>query len=169
MATAVDQPGLAPVAGRALNGTPIDLPSGLPGRRTVVVLAFRQRQQRDVDLWIDLAVELGVPPTPLGLERPLETAVIEVPVLGRRYRTARRLIDGGMATGIGDPAVLARTITVYTDVAAFRRACGVPTEEEVTVFLADRAGSVHWHRTGLPARDDRVSLAAALAGHEPPS
>jgi hypothetical protein len=37
---------------------------------------------------------------------------VEVPVLSTGWRPARRLIDGGMTAGIGDPDVLARTITV---------------------------------------------------------
>lgn len=152
-----------PVQGRTLDGTVVELPSQLPAARTVVVLAFRQRQQGDVDRWIDLAVALGVPASPLDVARPMATAVIEVPVLGRRYLGARRFIDGGMAASIRDPAVLARTITVYTDPAAFRRRCGVPTAEEVTVLLVGRDGVVTWDRTGDPQPGDREALARALA------
>ncbi|MFU8839904.1 MAG: hypothetical protein ACNA8R_04195 [Nitriliruptoraceae bacterium] len=160
---AIEVPRLVAVEGRALDGTLLELPAQLPGRRTVVVIAFRQRQQRDVDRWIDLAVALGVPATPLGAAVALETAVIELPVLGRRYLGARRFIDGGMAASIADPAVLARTITVYTDAAAFRRRCGIPTAEEVTVLLAGRDGVATWYRTGPPAPADRGALADALA------
>jgi hypothetical protein len=166
---AAKAPRLVPVQGRALDGTVVELPAQLPARCTVVVLAFRQRQQRDVDRWIDLAVALGVPASPLGVAGPMETAVIEVPVLGRRYLGARRFIDGGMAMSIADPAVLARTITVYTDPVGFRRRCGVPTAEEVTVLLADRDGAVTWHRTGPPQADDRAALADALATGQPGS
>lgn len=156
-------PRLVPVQGRALDGTVVELPSELPAAHTVVVLAFRQRHQGDVDRWIELAVVLGVPPSPLGVDGPMDTAVIEVPVLGRRYLGARRFIDGGMAASIRDPAVLARTVTVYTDPAAFRRRCRVPTAEEVTALLVDRAGAASWHRTGPPQPADRDALAAALA------
>lgn len=155
-------PRLVPVQGRALDGSVVELPSQLPAARSVVVLAFRQRQQRDVDRWIDLAVALGVPASPLGVTAPMETAVVEVPVLGRRYLGVRRFIDGGMAASIGEPAVLARTITVYTDPAAFRRSCGIPTAEEVTVLVVGRDGVVSWHRTGPPQPGDREALAEAL-------
>jgi hypothetical protein len=166
---AVEVPRLVPVQGRALDGTVVELPAQLPGRRTVVVLAFRQRQQRDVDRWIDLAVALGVPASPLGVAGPLETAVIEVPVLGRRYLGARRFIDGGMAASIADPQILARTVTVYTDPAAFRRRCRVPTADEVTVLLVGRDGVVTWHRTGSPRPGDREALAEALSAGQPPA
>jgi hypothetical protein len=158
---------LVPVEGRALDGTIVELPAQLPGRRTVVVLAFRQRQQQDVDRWIDLAVALGVPASPLDVAGPMESAVIEVPVLGRRYLGARRFIDGGMAASIADPSVLARTITVYTDPSSFRRRCGVLTADEVTALLVGRDGVATWHRTGPPVPGDRESLADALTAGRP--
>jgi hypothetical protein len=40
----------------------------------------------------------------------------------------RRFIDGGMTAAISDPDVLARTITVYTDVAAFQRSLAIPRQ-----------------------------------------
>lgn len=162
MTREADRLRLATVSGRALDGTARELPAELPAILTLVIVAFRQRQQRDVDRWIDLAVDLGMAGTPLGAREPLEQAVIEVPVLGRRYLGARRLIDGGMATSIADPAVLARTITVYTDPGRFRRRCGISTAEEVTALLTARDGTVRWSATGPPGPDARGSLAAAL-------
>jgi len=71
----------APVGTRALDGTEYRLPQDLPALRTLVVIAYRQRHQRDVDAWIALAVASGVPPTPRGRDLPLPSAVIEVPFL----------------------------------------------------------------------------------------
>lgn len=153
---------LATCTGRALDGTTYRLPRDLPAERTLVVVAFRQRQQACVDRWIAIAEALGAAPTPLGASLPLPAAVVEVPVLGRRYLPARRLIDGGMATGIGDPRVLARTITVYTDPAGFRRRCGLGAGDEVRALVVDREGAVSFHATGEPGPEHRVALAAAL-------
>jgi hypothetical protein len=153
---------LAPAEGRALNGSERRLPAGLPAERTLVVVAFRQRQQADVDRWIDLAVSLGVPGSPASAPEPRATAVVEVPVLGRRYLPARRLIDGGMATSIRDPAVLARTITVYTDPAAYRRSCGITTADQVTAMLVDREGTASFHAVGPPTTRHTDELATAL-------
>lgn len=153
---------LTPAVGRALDGTEYRLPAGLPAERTLVVLAFRQRQQADVDRWIDLAESLGVPGTPLGAPEPRATAVIEVPVLGRRYLPARRVIDGGMATSIRDPAVLARTITVYTDPVAYRRSCGITTADQVTAMLVDREGEASFQALGPPTDERADELTTAL-------
>ncbi len=155
---------LAPLRGRALDGTPWTLPDDLPAARTLVLLAYRQRHQRDVDAWIALAVALGVPPTPRGRTRPMTTAVIEVPTLGRRWLPARRFIDGGMATGIADPDVLARTITAYTDPAAHRAACGFVEDdgEVMRALVADPTGRVTFHAEGPPGTGSRAALAVPL-------
>jgi hypothetical protein len=153
---------LAPAVGRALDGTEYRLPAGLPAERTLAVLAFRQRQQADVDRWIDLAVSLGVPGTPLGVREPRATAVVEVPVLGRRYLPARRFIDGGMAASIRDPAVLARTITVYTDPVAYRHSCGITTADQVTAMLVDREGKASFEALGPPTDEQSDELTTAL-------
>lgn len=153
---------LAPVAGRALDGKVFELPQDLPAIRTLVVLAFRQHQQACVDRWLDAAIAVGAAPTPLGAATPLTAAAVELPVLGRRYLPARRLIDGGMATGIGDPAVLARTITVYTDPAALRRRCGLPPGDTVEALVATRDGDVVFHASGEPDTANTAGLAAAL-------
>jgi hypothetical protein len=156
---------LAPLVGRALDGTPWRLPDDLPAARTLVLLAYRQRHQRDVDAWIDLAVALGVPPTPRGAPRPMATAVIEVPTLGRRWLPARRFIDGGMATGIADPDVLARTVTAYADPAAHRAACGFAEDggAAVRAVVAAPDGTVTFHAAGPPGPAARTALAAAFA------
>jgi hypothetical protein len=153
---------LAPAVGRALDGTEYRLPAGLPAERTLVVLAFRQRQQADVDRWIDLAVSLGVLGSPLVAPEPRATAVVEVPVLGRRYLPARRVIDGGMATAIRDPAVLARTITVYTDPVAYRRRCGITTADQVTAMVVDREGNASFQALGPPTTGRTDELTTAL-------
>ena len=160
---------------RALDGTHRDLPRDLPAERTLVVLAYRQRHQRDVDAWIDLAVSLGVPPTPRGASAPMSSAVVEVPFLQARWLPARRFIDGGMARGIADPDVLARTLTAYGSPARHRRATGLAAwgtavprlrpGRDVEALVVSRDGRVHWHASGPPpalADDVAAALAAAL-------
>ncbi len=155
---------LAPLRGRALDGTPWDLPGDLPAARTLVLLAYRQQHQRDVDAWIDLAVALGVPPTPRGLPRPMPTAAIEVPNLSRRWLPARRFIDGGMAAAIRDPDVLARTVTAYGSPAAHRAACGFAEDggADVHAVVATPTGEVTFHVVGRPGPRSAGPLAAAL-------
>lgn len=155
---------LAAVTGRRLAGTQRRLPDELPAHATLVVVAFRQWQQRDFDAWIALAVDVGVPATPLGAAEPMDTAGVELAVLGRRWLPARGMIDGGMATSIADPAVLARTNTASTNSASFRRRCGIRSAGDVTAMLAARDGSVSYAQVGPPGPDAPRELAAALGG-----
>jgi hypothetical protein len=130
------------VGGRTLLGDDVTLPAGLPADRTLAVVAFQQWHQSRVDLWIERAIDAGVPATTRGHVQPMPVAVVEVPALSPRWRPVRRFIDGGMSAAIRDPDVLARTITVYTDVAAFRRALAIPSSDDVWAFVVRRDGSI---------------------------
>ena len=73
----------------------------------------------------------------------------------------RRFIDGGMTASIGDPDVLARTITVYTDIAAFQRFLAIPSSNDVHALVVDRDGTILAHGCGDP---DDTSWPAIAAG-----
>ena len=156
-------PGRFPaVRGRSLLGLDVALPGGFPADRTLAVIAFQQWQQARVDDWIARAVAAGVPVTTRGVTGPIPVAVVEIPVLSRMWRPVRRVIDGGMATGIGDPDVLARTITVYTDVAAFQRATAIPGSDDVHAFVVTRDGAVLARGRGDPDERSWEPIARAL-------
>lgn len=146
---------------RTLLGEPVGVPADLPAKRTIVVAAFLQPQQELVDRWIDAFVEAGVPATPLGLDPDSPVAVIELPVLPKRYRMIRGFIDGGMARSIKAEEILARTWTLYTDVEKFRKALDIPTPR-VEVLLVNRLGVVLDRASGEPSAIavDRITAAA---------
>ena len=150
------------VRGRSLLGFEFALPRELPGELTLVVVAFERRQQDRVDRWIARAVSAGLPPTVRGAPGRLPLADVELPVLSSLWRPVRRMIDGGMTAGIGDPDVLARTITVYTDVRAFQAALGIPGSDDVHALVVRRDGTVLAHASGEPG-GGWASLASALA------
>lgn len=152
------------VAGRTLLDAEVTLPSGFPAERTLAVVAFQRWHQSRVDLWIARAVAAGVPATHRGHEQPVPVAVVEVPALATRWRPVRRFIDGGMTASIGDPDVLARTITVYTDVVAFRRALDIPSDEDVWAFVVTRDGTVLARGQGDPDDVAWDPVGAALLG-----
>ena len=74
----------------------------------------------------------------------------------------RRFIDGGMTSGIGDPDVLARTITVYTDVAAFQRFLAIPSSSDVHALVVDRDGAILARSCGDPSDESWAAIAAGL-------
>ena len=151
------------LTGTSLLGDDVELPAGLPAERTLVLCAFKQHQQAQVDRWISRAVEeLGVAPTPLGLDAAAATAVIEVPCLGRKWRPVRRFIDGGMASSIAQPPILARTITVYSGVSAILTALNAPSTADVQARVVRRSGEILARAAGEPAGAGWDAIAAAL-------
>ncbi len=131
-----------------LAGVSLAVPHDLTGP-TLLLFAYRQRQQRDVDTWIAAARGSGV-------------RLLEVPVLGRRWLPGRRFIDGGMAANMDQPT-REQTMCVYTHVAAFQRDVLGVSSRQVLAALVDEVGRVCWHGLG-PADDaDVVTLRARIA------
>ena len=161
-----DDPGTTPrfpaVGGRSLLGLELALPRELPAERTLVVVAFERWQRARADRWIARAVAAGIPPTIRDATGVMPVAVAEVPVLATGWRPARRFIDGGMTAGIGDPDVLARTITVYTDVGAFQRSLEIPGSDDVHALVVRRDGAVLARGHGDPTDEQWGSIVAVL-------
>jgi hypothetical protein len=151
------------VRGRSLLGVEVALPLDFPAERTLAVVAFQQGHQVTVDRWIARAVAAGVPATIRGAAGVLPVAVVEPPVLSTRWQLARRFIDGGMAAGIGDPDVLARTITIYTDLAAFRRPLAIADGSDVHALVVTRDGTILARARGNPDDASWAVIAAALS------
>lgn len=151
-----------PLQVRSLAGQQFQLPQDLPAARTAVIVAFYQRHQADVDAWITPLVEAGVSATPRGLPQGAERAVVEIPMLKRRWAPARGFIDGGMASGIGDPDINARTWTVYTDVDQFLGLIGVTGDSSIVVLVVERDGTITEMQRGRPDPDKLARVTAAL-------
>jgi len=152
------------VTGRSLLGVELALPREFPAERTLAVVAFRQWQQAGVDRWIARATADGVPPTPRGHTGAMPVAVVELPVLATTWRPVRRFIDGGMTSGIGDPDVLARTITIYTDVGRFQRSLAITSGDEVHALVVTRDGTILARGAGDPQDREWQDVLAALRG-----
>lgn len=91
-----------------------------------------------------------------------ETCVVEIPVISTRWKVGRGFIDGGMAASIRIPRVLARTITVYTNVSAFQKMLGIPGSEEVQACVVTPAGEMLARVPGEPTDAAWSVIAEAL-------
>ena len=140
--------------GRDLQRRVVALPDDLEGERNVVIVAFRREHQELVDSWVPW-LEARAAEDP-GLR------FYEVPTIGTRWSPARPMIDRGMATAIGDPVVLRRTITVYTDIRRVTDGLGIDDTGTVWLFLVDASGTVRWRGRGRFDAGEAVELATAL-------
>jgi hypothetical protein len=156
------------VEGRSLAGSDVRLPGDLPAPRTLALVAFQQRHQGCVDRWIARAEANGVPGSPLDMAPGDGTCVVEIPVLSTRWRLGRGFIDGGMASSIRIPRVLARTITVYTNVSAFQKLLGIADSDDVQACVVSPDGDVFARVPGEPTDAAWSVIAEALAAGEGP-
>ncbi|MBO6514092.1 MAG: hypothetical protein JJ974_09020 [Phycisphaerales bacterium] len=123
------------IASENLNGDAVVLPDDLAGDPALVLVAFKQRQQINVNTWLDRldAIESGIE----------GGRVIETPTIsGRKWGWMAGFIDGGMRSGIPDLEARARTITLYTDVSAFREALGLGSVDTIYGVLLDERSRV---------------------------
>ena len=67
-----------------------------------------------------------------------------------------------MTAGIGDPDVLARTITIYTDVAAFQRSLGIPDGDDVHALVVTRDGTILARTSGESDAASWAAIGSAL-------
>jgi hypothetical protein len=149
------------IQGRNLEERELELPAEFAGERNVVLVAFKQRQQREVNSWLPA---LGAMRKEAG-----NVEVYEIPTLHRGWTPLRGWIDGGMRSGIPDRATREATITVYINKAPFKAALGITSESRIHVLLLDRDGRVVHRELGsaTPAGVQRLRQALGLPSAPP--
>ena len=146
------------IGGTSLSRVDHHLPATLSGAANLLLIAFRQWQQRDVDTWVPTA-------RALANEYP-GFRVYELPVISKLYRPVAGFIDGGMRSGIPDQVVRDMTITIYLDRKQFMRSLAIESVAQIVPMLVTPTGQILWRTTG-PMTDDgaqtlRQAVAAAL-------
>lgn len=152
--TALAQQIFPTVTADDLNGTSKTLPADLPGDPTIVFIAYKQGQQPQVDEWV-----YG-----LGLDPAQGAEFVEVPIVGRAARMMKSVVDNGMRSGITDPDMRARTITLYESVRLLNDPLGFSGRNDIRVLLVRQNGQVLWSTSGAPTAakmDELKSLYAA--------
>jgi hypothetical protein len=128
------------VRGTNLAREEFELPADLGAEYAIVMIAFQQYQQLEVNTWIPIAQEYSA--------RFDALTYYEFPTIDRLNPAARAFIDGGMRAGIPDPIARATTITLYLDKPAFRKVLDIPGEDQIVVMLINREGEVFWRVEG---------------------
>ncbi len=142
------------VSGSNLQRQKIELPKDLEGEQNLVLIAFQQWQQTQVDTWLPFARQLE--------DSHPTMRYYELPTIRRLNPLARTFINEGMRAGIPDPVARERTITLYVDKGAFRKALRLSSEQDIHVLLVDRQGKVLWQEVGVFTPEKGESLAAAI-------
>ena len=130
------------------------LPGDFEGNLNLCLIAFQRWHQPLINSWIPLARQLE--------ETHPRFRYYEFPVIRRLNPLFRSFIDQGMRTGIPEPVARHKTITLYTDKAAFKRALDIDDEEEIHLRLVDREGAVHWSAVGAVTKEAADALTEAV-------
>ena len=126
------------------------LPQDFQGELNLVMIAFQQWQQTQVDTWIPFARQLE--------ETYSGVRYYELPTIQQLNALARTFVNEGMRAGIPNPVARERTITHYLDKDEFRQALQLPHEDDIYVLLLDRQGQVLWRAEGAFTPESGESL-----------
>ncbi len=136
------------VAGRA-----VKLPALLTAPRTVVLVAYSEEQQQDVDRWM-AALELKSRNIPW----------LQVPVLGRTNPFFQNLILTGLRRSLPDKADRERVAVTFVEGDEFRRSLALGGEGRVMhALVVERSGAVALRLDGPHTPEKGARLLAALA------
>lgn len=159
-----ERPTFPTVSGDNLNNRAFDIPAGLDAPYNILLVAFLQEQQDDVNTWLPTAKSI--------VADHANVEYYELPTISSRWGIARGFIDGGMRRGIPAFADRERTVTVYTDTKKFRELAGIDDPKQIWVGLVDRNGRVYWSSRGKASEDTLKELKAkirALASPKAPA
>ena len=76
----------------------------------------------------------------------------------------RGFIDNGMRSGIQDPNMRARTITLYESPSLVNDPLGFSGRGEIRVLVVRQSGEVIWSTSGAATNEGLAALAAAYNG-----
>ena len=147
------------VRGTTVASQAMTLPAAVRGKPAILLVAYDQDAQFDVDRWVLGLLQLGTPIAQL-FEVPTVSGVVPT-VLGDR-------IDSGMRSGIPHED-WASVITIYGDGATVERFTGTERDLNARVLLLDENGKVIWfHDRGFSPSmalqlDARVRALASTA------
>jgi hypothetical protein len=136
-----------------LQNKTLSLPGDFAGERNLVLIAFQRKQQENVDTWLrEMKRFVSLP----------DFHYYELPTISKLNPIARWFINRGMRSGIPDPEARARTIALYIEKAAFKKALNLPDENQIYAILVDRTGRVYWRAEGDFDEAKAASLQQAL-------
>ncbi len=146
------------VEGSNLARKKMTFPDDFEGEINLVFVAFQRWHQDVIDEWAPFVEELA--------QSHANLSFYEFPTLPARGAIYRTFLNEGMRAGIPDKATRARTITLYLDTSAFRKALGIDSDRQMWVYLFDRAGEVLWRAEGRVSDEKIEAIRRLLASSQ---
>ena len=137
-----------------LLGEELTIPQDLGDGLKLIVVAYDDGQQPDVEGWLE-------PLEGLNEDFP-ELSGYYIPLLPKSAADAAVVIIGGMYLGAGSDENRERTIVVFTDVEEFNRLVEVEGVDEVRLFLVGEDDVILWEAGGAFQEETLWELREAL-------
>jgi hypothetical protein len=138
------------VKGSNLKRQKMIFPDDFAGTINLVFIAFLRRHQDLIDEWVPFVEQIAQ-------EKP-DFHYYEFPTLPSKGPIYRTFLNEGMRAGIPNEATRARTITLYLDKRAFRKALNIDNEQNIWVYLFDKSGNVLWCTEGRFTKEKSEAL-----------
>ena len=130
------------VKGKSLQGNEVLFPSVFKFQDYhMVMVAFEQDQQLDVNTWLPHLETLAASRNVLDF--------FELPTISRMNVLMRWIIYRGMRSGIKEDSSRKRTVTLHIDKQPFKESLEIETESSIYAFLVDSKGTVIWKGEGV--------------------
>jgi ATPase complex subunit ATP10 len=136
------------VRAKSLAKFPVSIPEAAKNHITLIVVAFRQESQSQLDSWL-------VPFTEKYGTREGFT-FFEIPMISSGYKIMRFVIDGGMRSGIPKNKHN-HVVTMYGDTKRYKNELGLETRYGYA-FLLDKEGVIQWQGRGTSTPESLKEL-----------
>jgi hypothetical protein len=130
-------------------------PDSVKGAPALLIVAFRQQTQPQVDTWLQAASDSA------SLQPPAKLQVYEVPMIATAYKPIKGIIDKGMRSGIAKPQH-DNVVTYFGPLQRYYKAFGVKDKNSCYSFLLDRDGTVRFQAEGPTTEAKLNRLQAAF-------
>lgn len=113
-----------------LSGQEVEWPKELPGKKTVILLAYKRGQQSAVEDWV---AQMGFSPS---------DNFIQVLLMGRGARFVKGMIDGGLKKAFATQEWQHRTYTIYQKPAVLNKPFGISGAKQMQVIVLREDGKI---------------------------
>ena len=124
-----------------LEGKEYLLPKDLDTEISILVLAYKRKQQKNVDAWLTAIKENKLDICP-------SIKSYELPVLKQFNPFIRFNIDNGMRYGIDDKDKREHVLSIYVDKESFNKSLNITSEEDVHILVIRKNGNILWQEEG---------------------
>lgn len=142
------------VSGLDLTGEKRVLPDDFKTSKMLLVVAYLQKQQPDVDAWF--------PHIKSMMEEHGDLEYFELPTIAELAAPIRSVIYNGMRGGIKDEWMRKHVVTLHLEKELFNKHLDVSDENQIYVYLVEQDGKIVKRWDGLYSEEKLAEIKAEL-------